>query len=73
MVKYWQLLNERNPPLKLPKQHSTLFGIIIFFSSIFSIEEKKISLDWESKCAELQLKLDGTITEYEEKLHARDL
>lgn len=35
-------------------------------------QEKEIRLDWESKCAELQSKLNCTIATYEEKLNAKD-
>lgn len=35
-------------------------------------EEKKIRLDWEAKCAELQSKLNCTIATYEEKLRAKE-
>lgn len=36
-------------------------------------EEKKIRLDWEQKCAELQSKLNCTIATYEEKLKVKEL
>lgn len=35
-------------------------------------QEKEIRLDWESKCTELQSKLNCTIATYEEKLNAKD-
>lgn len=35
-------------------------------------EEKKIRLDWEAECAELQSKLNCTISTYEEKLKEKE-
>ena len=35
-------------------------------------EEKKVSLDWESKCNELQEKLNYIVHTYEEKLKAKE-
>lgn len=35
-------------------------------------EEKKIRLDWESKCAELQSQLNCTVANYEDKLRAKE-
>lgn len=65
-------LNAKNNLKSEGRYNAYVQGAEDCYDYIKGNEEKKISLDWESKCAELQLKLDGTITEYEEKLHARN-
>ena len=64
-------LNAKNNLKSEGRYNAYVQGTEDCYDYIKGNEEKTIRVDWESKCAELQLKLEGTITEYEEKLHAR--
>lgn len=65
-------LNAKNNLKSEGRYNAYVQGAEDCYDYIKENEEKKIRLDWESKCTELQLKLDCTIAEYEEKLHARE-